>query len=142
MGTEREQSLGFLLGKIPPREMPQAWNVAYSFDVDIKLSTGNQIKLISGKNELLISGEEGKIRVNRGSLTGAPVEEVDADQDAVAVVPTRYVEVLAARRTAADEHGIVAALLRLERSIRAQPAPLPGNPPSRPGVRPMLVLGS
>jgi hypothetical protein len=31
---------------------------------------------------LLIEGENGKIRVNRGSLTGKPVEEVDADAKA------------------------------------------------------------
>jgi hypothetical protein len=42
-------------------------------------STGNVIKIISGKNELLIEGENGKIRVNRGGLTGQPVEQIDAD---------------------------------------------------------------
>jgi myo-inositol 2-dehydrogenase/D-chiro-inositol 1-dehydrogenase len=82
MGTTREQSLGLLLGKLPPSQIPNAWNVAYSFDVDIKLSTGNTIKLVSGENELIISGENGRIRVNRGSLTGKPVEEVDADPKA------------------------------------------------------------
>lgn len=82
MGTTREQSLGLLLGKIPPKEMPVAWNVAYSFDVNIKLSTGNSIQLVSGPNELLIEGDRGKIRVNRGSLTGKPVEDVDADPKA------------------------------------------------------------
>jgi myo-inositol 2-dehydrogenase / D-chiro-inositol 1-dehydrogenase len=79
MGVERQQSLDFLLGKIPPNQMPVAFNVAYSFDVDVKLSTGNNIKITSGPNELLISGELGRIRVNRGSLTGKPVEEVDQD---------------------------------------------------------------
>ncbi len=82
MGVERQQSLDLLLGKIPPKEMPNAWNVAHSFDVDIKLSTGNKIKLTSGPNELLISGEVGRIRVNRGTLTGKPVEEIDADPKA------------------------------------------------------------
>jgi myo-inositol 2-dehydrogenase/D-chiro-inositol 1-dehydrogenase len=79
MGVERQQSLDFLLGKIPPQQMPVAFNVAYSFDVDVKLSTGNRIKITSGPNQLMISGELGRIRVNRGSLTGRPVEEVDAD---------------------------------------------------------------
>ncbi|MCL4190763.1 MAG: Gfo/Idh/MocA family oxidoreductase [Thermoguttaceae bacterium] len=82
MAVEREKVLAFLLGKIPPQEMPQAYNVAYSFDVDLTLSTGNVIKLVSGPNELLIEGERGRIRVNRGSLTGKPVEEVDADPKA------------------------------------------------------------
>lgn len=82
MGTSREQSLNFLLGKLPQSDMPNAWNVAYSFDVDIKLSTGNTIKVVSGENELIISGERGRLRVNRGSLTGKPVEEVDKDPQA------------------------------------------------------------
>ena len=62
--------------------MPNAWNVAYSFDVDVKLSTGNTIKVVSGPNELILAGENGRIRVNRGSLTGKPVEEIDADPKA------------------------------------------------------------
>ena len=82
MAVEREQVRDFLLGKRPAQDMPVAYNVAYEFDVDIKLSTGNMIKLISGPNELLIEGEEGRIRVNRGSLTGQPVEDVDADPQA------------------------------------------------------------
>jgi myo-inositol 2-dehydrogenase / D-chiro-inositol 1-dehydrogenase len=82
MAVEREQVRDFLLGKVPAQDMPVAYNVAYEFDVDIKLSTGNVIKLISGPNELLIEGEEGRIRVNRGSLTGQPVEDVDADPQA------------------------------------------------------------
>lgn len=82
MGTERQQSLDFLLGKIAPDQMPVAFNVAHSFDVDVTLSTGNTIKVLSGNNELVITGELGKIRVNRGSLTGTPVEEIDADPQA------------------------------------------------------------
>jgi predicted dehydrogenase len=78
----REKSLAFLLGNIPAKEMPQAYNVVRSFDVDLTLSTGNVIKLISGDNELIIQGEKGKIRVNRGSLNGKPVQEVDADPKA------------------------------------------------------------
>jgi myo-inositol 2-dehydrogenase / D-chiro-inositol 1-dehydrogenase len=79
MGVKREQALDFLLGKTPPEKMPHAFNVAYTFDVDVTLSTGNKIKVVSGDNELIITGELGKIRVNRGSLTGKPVEDIDAD---------------------------------------------------------------
>jgi hypothetical protein len=43
-------------------------------------ANGSQIQLTSGKNELLIEGELGKIRVNRGSLTGEPVEEIEASE--------------------------------------------------------------
>jgi hypothetical protein len=40
------------------------------------------IKITSGENQLLISGELGRIRVNRGTLTGKPVEDIDADPKA------------------------------------------------------------
>jgi hypothetical protein len=56
--------------------------VVRAFDVDLTLSTGNVIKLISGDNELIIQGEKGKIRVNRGSLKGKPVEQIDSDPKA------------------------------------------------------------
>ncbi len=82
MGVEQPQVLDFLLGKTKPKDMPHAFNVAYTFDVDVKLSTGNTIKITSGENQLLISGELGRIRVNRGTLTGKPVEEIDADPKA------------------------------------------------------------
>ena len=62
--------------------MPQAFNVAHEFDVEIQLSTGNKIRLTSGPNELLISGELGRIRVSRERLTGKPVEDIDADPKA------------------------------------------------------------
>ena len=42
-------------------------------------TNGNTINLISAKNELIIQGDKGKIRVNRGSLTGKPVEEINSD---------------------------------------------------------------
>ncbi len=82
MFVEREKTLAFLLGKLPADQMPVGYNVAFEFDVDLKLSTGNTIKVTSGRNELLISGENGRIRVNRGGLTGKPVEELDADPQA------------------------------------------------------------
>ena len=80
--VERQQVLDFLLGKVPAKDMPVAFNVVHEFNVELKLSTGNTIQLISGPNELLISGELGRIRVNRERLTGKPVEEVDADPKA------------------------------------------------------------
>lgn len=82
MGVEREQVRDFLLGKVAPNDMPQSFNVAHEFDVDVKLSTGNTIKIVSGPNELLIAGENGRIRVNRGGISGRPVEDVDADKQA------------------------------------------------------------
>jgi myo-inositol 2-dehydrogenase/D-chiro-inositol 1-dehydrogenase len=60
------------------QKIPATYNVAQSFDVDMELPNGNTIKLLSGPNELIIEGSEGKIRVNRGGLTGRPVEEIEA----------------------------------------------------------------
>ena len=59
--------------------MPNQFNVAHQFDCNLKLANGNTINLVSDKNELLIEGDKGKIRVNRGSLTGKPVDEIMAD---------------------------------------------------------------
>lgn len=92
MAVEREKIRDFLLGKVPAKEMPPAYNVAHSFDVDITLSTGNVIKLTSGENQLLIQGEEGRIRVNRNSLTGKPVEEIDADPKAKQEIEERMAQ--------------------------------------------------
>jgi myo-inositol 2-dehydrogenase/D-chiro-inositol 1-dehydrogenase len=55
---------------------PNCYNVAHSFDVNSTFANGHQIRLTSGANELVIEGELGKIRVNRGSLTGKPVEDI------------------------------------------------------------------
>jgi predicted dehydrogenase len=61
---------------------PDCYNVARSFDTTGTFANGNEIRLTSGPNELIIEGEKGKIRVNRGSLTGKPVEDILAsDQE-------------------------------------------------------------
>lgn len=79
MHVDRDKTLAFLLGELDPAAMPVGYNVASEFDVDVELSTGNVIKVLSGKNELLISGERGRIRVNRGGISGKPVEELAKD---------------------------------------------------------------
>ena len=68
--------IDFLNGRV---QIPPCYNVAKSFDVDMELPNGNTIKLLSGKNELIIEGEKGKLRVNRGSLTGKVIDEINAD---------------------------------------------------------------
>jgi predicted dehydrogenase len=54
------------------------YNVARTFDCTLDFDNGHQVALNSVGNQLLIEGEKGRIRVNRGSLTGKPVEEIDA----------------------------------------------------------------
>jgi predicted dehydrogenase len=55
------------------------YNVARTFDCTLDFGAGRQIILNSHGNELLIEGEDGRIRVNRGSLTGKPVEDIEAN---------------------------------------------------------------
>ncbi len=58
------------------------YDVASSFDCNMKFADGQEIRLFSGENELIFSGEKGRIRVNRGGLTGKPVEQLTkADND-------------------------------------------------------------
>ena len=66
----------FLNGK---SKLPQQFNVAQKFDCDLTLANGNTIKLVSDRNELLIEGEKGRLRVNRGSLTGKIVDDIKND---------------------------------------------------------------
>ena len=65
----------FLDGKV---KIPPSYNVARDFNVNMVLPNGNTISLISKNNELILGGELGKLRVNRGSLTGKIVEDIDA----------------------------------------------------------------
>ena len=60
---------------------PNSYNVAHTFDCNMVFPNGNTVNLTSGPNELIISGELGKIRVNRGGLSGKPIEDMsDADK--------------------------------------------------------------
>ena len=71
--------VAFLNGEL---RLPHQYNVAQEFECLLKLRNNNSISLTSGKNELLIEGEKGKIRVNRGGLTGRIAEEIAADKEA------------------------------------------------------------
>ncbi len=62
-------------------EVENGFNVAVDFDCNIRFADEQEIRLYSGPNELLISGEKGRIRVNRGGLTGKPIEELTPKDD-------------------------------------------------------------
>jgi len=57
-------------------QIENGYNTAVTFDCTMRYADGRAIRLYSGKNELIISGERGRIRVNRGGLTGKPIEEL------------------------------------------------------------------
>jgi len=61
-------------GEFP--NVPGGFNVAKKFDVTMRFAAGHEIRLTSGRNELIFSGSEGRIRVNRRRLTGKPVEQL------------------------------------------------------------------
>ena len=61
--------------------LPNRYNVARGFDCQMTLANGNTIRLFSGNNELILSGEKGRIRVNRRGLTGKPVEQLSAAEN-------------------------------------------------------------
>lgn len=57
-------------------DIDNGFNVAVDFDCQFKFPGGHTARLYSGKNELIIGGDRGRIRVNRGGLTGKPAEEL------------------------------------------------------------------
>ena len=60
-------------------KISNGFNVAVDFDCNLTFADGQVCRLYSGTNELIISGSKGRIRVNRGGLTGKPVEDLTAD---------------------------------------------------------------
>ena len=65
-----------IVGKGTYPDVPNGFNVATQFDCAYEFPGGHTARLYSGKNELIISGDRGKIRVNRGGLTGRPAQEL------------------------------------------------------------------
>ena len=63
-------------GKGSYPEIPNGFNVAHEFDCRYEFPGGHTARLFSGKNELIISGANGRIRVNRGGLSGKPAENL------------------------------------------------------------------
>jgi predicted dehydrogenase len=66
----------FMQGKGTYPKIENGFNVAVDFDCNFEFEGGHTARLYSGKNELIISGDKGKIRVNRGGLTGKPAEKL------------------------------------------------------------------
>jgi predicted dehydrogenase len=55
-----------------------SYNVTPSYECDIVLPNGNEIKFTSnGGNDLVLEGENGTINVNRDRIAGAPIEAVE-----------------------------------------------------------------
>lgn len=63
-------------GKGDYPDVENGFNVAVNFDCRYEFEGGHTARLLSGKNELILSGSRGRIRVNRGGLSGAPAEKL------------------------------------------------------------------
>ena len=68
-------------GKSTYPNVSNGFNVAVDFDYNLAFSDGQVCRLYSGENELTISGDKGRIRANRGGLTGKPIEELKPEDD-------------------------------------------------------------
>jgi len=74
----------FFAGRV---KLPNGYNAATEFEIDLTFSNGNHIivrpKPRNGTgNGVLIEGENGRINVSRGNLTGKPIEDLTAkDQE-------------------------------------------------------------
>ncbi len=65
------------VGKFDKRK--NHYNVATNFNCTMSFEGGNTIVLKSGGSGILLEGEEGRIFVNRGRITGKPIEAIDKD---------------------------------------------------------------
>ncbi|MDY0166000.1 MAG: Gfo/Idh/MocA family oxidoreductase [Thermoguttaceae bacterium] len=65
----------FFAGRV---KLPNGFNAATTFDVTLTFANGSSLVTTPGENGILLEGEEGRILVNRGRITGKPIEELTA----------------------------------------------------------------
>jgi predicted dehydrogenase len=95
----REQTLAMITGKIPQTDLPNGYNTATKFNIRMKYVGGNTIVVRHGPdNGVLIEGEKGRIFVNRGKLTGAPVEAIAASEEETARLDEEVVKLYHGRQ--------------------------------------------
>ncbi len=71
--------VGFFAGKV---KLPNGYNTATQFEVTLTFANKSSMVVNSSGNGILIEGEKGRIHVNRGRITGKPIEELTkADRD-------------------------------------------------------------
>jgi predicted dehydrogenase len=63
------------------QKLANGFNTAMQFSINLKFANGNQIVVQHGPdNGIWFEGEKGRIFVNRGRLTGKPIEEINASE--------------------------------------------------------------
>lgn len=64
-------------GKAKFPEVADGFNVALDFDVTYKYANGVTMKVLdTGRNGIMLTGDKGRIFVNRGTIQGKPVEDL------------------------------------------------------------------
>jgi myo-inositol 2-dehydrogenase / D-chiro-inositol 1-dehydrogenase len=61
-----------------PQTLAGMYTVFMRFDCTLRFAGGHTINLVSRGNEIILEGDQGRIRVNRGGLTGRPIEQINA----------------------------------------------------------------
>jgi predicted dehydrogenase len=61
------------------QQLASMYTVFMRFDCTLRFAGGHSMNLVSRGNEIILEGDRGRIRVNRGGLTGKPVEEISAN---------------------------------------------------------------
>ena len=58
-------------GETPPKDLPNEYNVATNFELNMQVPNGHTIKLITAHSaDVYIEGEHGRLAVNRGGIHG------------------------------------------------------------------------
>ena len=72
--------VAFFAGRV---KLPNGYNTATQFDVTLRFANQSRMVIIPGsRTGILIEGEKGRIHINRGRITGKPIEELTkADRD-------------------------------------------------------------
>lgn len=76
----RQATLEMITGKKQPREIPNGFNTAVTFVCELRFADESRMIVRDGRaeklNGILFEGENGRIFVNRGKITGQPIEEL------------------------------------------------------------------
>ena len=64
-----------------PGKLAGMYTAFMRFDCMLRFAGGHTMQLASRGNEIVLEGDQGRIRVNRGGLTGTPVDAIRASEE-------------------------------------------------------------
>jgi myo-inositol 2-dehydrogenase / D-chiro-inositol 1-dehydrogenase len=101
----RELMLEYLLGKKSVADLPNKYNVAERFDCNMRLANGNTINLNSVGNDLHITGEKGRLSVNRGGIRGKFVQNLKSSPAGREWLDAEVAKLYRSKRSSDDDLG-------------------------------------